>query len=75
LCNFNTHSINEIIVYFFDGSADSDFIKEYDVWLEKRQEWKDLNKAFQDKDVITDTYNTSFFEPSTEDDRLRGYIL
>jgi len=43
--------------------------------LKKWQEWKCLSKAFQDKNVITDNYNTSFFEPSTEDDRLRGYIL
>lgn len=38
-------------------------------------EWKDLNRAFKDRDVITDNYNKYFFEPRTPEDRIRGFTL
>lgn len=71
--SFNTCALSEILVYFDEGDADSDFISEYDVWLEKKQEWKDLRLAFQQKDVIIDNYNTRFFEPANEEERQRGF--
>ena len=59
---FNTHSLSEIFVYLHDG-VDSDFMRNYDVFIEAKQEWKDLRQAFKDHDVITDNYIVCFFEP------------
>jgi hypothetical protein len=73
--SFNTSSISEIVVYYEEGDCDSSFIKEWDVWLKDKQEWKDLRKAFEDHDVITDNYNTIFFAPPTPEDRERGYTI
>jgi hypothetical protein len=71
--NFNTHGIGEAIMYFDDG-ADSVFISDLEVLL-PNNEWKPLNDAFKDKDVINDNYNTRFFFPPTPEDRERGYTL
>lgn len=71
---FNIHALNEIIVYFDDGDANSDYPREYDVLLSSG-EWKDLQQAMKDHDVIHDNYNTWFFEPQTPEDRERGYTL
>lgn len=73
--NFNMCSMSEIHVYFEDGDADSDFIPEYEAWIEAKKEWKCLSEAFRDRDVISDNYNSHFFEPPTEEDRKRGYTL
>lgn len=78
---FNIHGLGEIIVMFLpdDGNdgydQTSDFIRDYEVWLKQKHEWKDLVQAFKDKDVIRDNYNTRFFEPKTQEDRKRGYTL
>jgi len=78
---FNIHGMSEIIVHFDDGpdgepnGADSCFIREYDVFLDSIQEWKDLAQAFKDKDVITDNYDTIFFEPRNKEEKERGYAL
>jgi hypothetical protein len=72
---FNTHAMSEIIVFFADGDCSSDFISEYEVFLEARQEWKDMSQAFEDRDIIVDNYNTYFFEPKSEEDKIRGYAL
>lgn len=73
--NFNIHSYNEIIVTLEEGDMDSDYIDNYEVFLNQKNEWKNLRQAFKDNDVITDNYNTRFFEPPTEADRVRGYTL
>jgi len=73
--NFNVHGLSEIIVGFQDDGMDSDYIKNYEVYLEATKAWKDLALAFKDRDVIIDNYNTKFFEPPTEEDRIRGYTL
>lgn len=73
--NFNMHGLGEMIVYFEDGDCSSEFIRDYEVFLKQKQEWKDINQAFKDKDIINDNYNTCFFEPPTEDDRVRGFTL
>jgi len=72
---FNTHGMSEIIVGFQDDGMDSDYIKNYEVYLEVTKCWKDLSLAFRDRDVIIDNYNTKFFEPPTEEDRIRGFTL
>jgi hypothetical protein len=72
---FNIYGIGEIIVNCEDGDRFSDSISNYDVFLKKSGKWKDLRQAFQDKDIITDNYNTSFFEPSTDEDKERGFTL
>jgi len=73
---FNTLALSEIIVYFDDDlGADSDFISNYDVYLESKNEWKDMKQAFRDHDIIEDNYATYFFEPQNEEDRKRGFTL
>jgi len=57
----------------------------YDLAIDGRQkcmckvkfvpQWKDLNQAMKDRDVITDNYNKYFFEPRTSEDRIRGFTL
>lgn len=72
---FNTHGIGEVIVGFpDDGGQTSESISELEVQLSSG-EWKDMRQAFADKDLITDNYNTAFFEPATPEDRERGYVL
>lgn len=70
--DFNVASLNEIFVYFEDW-MDTDFITNYDVFLETTQQWKDLAQAFKEHDVIVDNYNTCFFEPKNEHDKAQGY--
>lgn len=70
---FNTHALNEIIVGFEDGSMDSCYIKDFEVLVDG--EWIDMREAFRLRLLITDNYNTRFFEPATEEDKVRGYTL
>lgn len=72
----NVHSMNEIIVYYEDD-CDSEFIKDFDIELGvgPAAHWKDLREAFVAHDVITDNFNTRFFEPTNEEDKSRGYAL
>ncbi len=71
---FNIHSLSEIYVYF-DDWMDTDYMSNYDVYIEKLKEWKDLNQAFKDKDLITNNYNTYFFEPENDEERKQGCRL
>lgn len=78
--NFNVHAIAEVICYWAEdeefGGSDSMFIKDLDVFIEADEiGWKDMRQAFKDKDIIIDNYNTTFFEPTTDADRERGYTL
>jgi len=70
---FNVASLSEIIVTYEDGSADSAFRKDWDAFV--GGQWKDLRQAFRDHDLVTDNYNTRFFEPSCGEDRERGFTL
>ena len=72
---FNTHGLGEMIVQHEEYGADSVYIKDFDIFLKSKQEWQDMAQAFRDKDLITDNYNTVFFEPRTQEDRTRGYTL
>lgn len=79
---FNVHALNEVICHWPDGSADSMYIKELDVYITAPNNlsgvvvgWKDMREAFGDKDIIVDNFNTYFFEPTNEEDRKRGFTL
>ena len=73
---FNVSALNEVICEWADGSADSMFIRDLDIFIEADNiGWKDLRDAFTDKDIIIDNYNTCFFEPTTGEDKVRGYTL
>jgi len=72
---FNIHGLGEMIIQNEQYGADSVYIKDFDVFLEDKQDWKDMAQAFRDKDLITDNYNTYFFEPKTREDRKRGFTL
>jgi hypothetical protein len=65
---FNVSGICEV-----NMGDDSAFMRDLDVFLEAKQEWKDLLQAFKDHNLITDNYNTLFFEPRNEEERIRGY--
>jgi hypothetical protein len=71
--SFNTHSLSEIIIGYDDDSMDSDDISNFDVYLEKKNEWKDMGQAFKDRDIIPDNYNAHFREPKNEQERQQGY--
>lgn len=70
---FNMHAILEIIVCFDEGDCDSDYISNYDVYLESKQTWKPLDEAFRDKDIIEDNYCSEFREPRNEEEKQRGW--
>lgn len=70
---FNTHALSEVIVGFTDGDYSSEYIKDYDVYLENRQIWMDMQEAFREKHIISDNYNTSFREPVNEAEREKGW--
>lgn len=68
----NTCAPQEVVVTTADDQF-PDYIKDYDVFLTATNQWKDYLQARRDHDVIVDNYNTTFFEPKTEEDRKRGY--
>ena len=70
---FNIHSLNEIIVCFDD--QDSDYMTNYDVFIEATEQWMSFKEAFDNNHIICDNYNTCFFEPTNIEDRERGYTL
>jgi len=77
---YNTHALNEIIVYITDDCdnipwTDTDYPSNYMVFIESVGEWMTFNDAFHDKHIITDNYNTYFFEPENEEDRKRGHTI
>lgn len=69
---FNVYGLREIIVHY-PTELDSDFICNYEVWLTKSMEWKDMREAFRDGDLIVNDENTKFFEPENDDEREKGY--
>ena len=70
---FNTHGIGEVIVYYEDGFCSSEFIRDFDVFLESKKSWMDMLSAFKQKLLITDNYNTSFREPLNSEEKERGW--
>ena len=67
--NFNTTALWEALT-----GDDSVPISELDVLL-KSGEWKDMDQAFKDHDLITNNLNTCFFEPTNEEDKVRGFSM
>lgn len=70
---FNIHAMSEIIICFDDGDCNSDFIDDYDVYLESSKRWESMKEAFRNKDIIIDNYNSEFREPHNEAERGRGW--
>ncbi len=70
---FNAHSLNISALAEVLTGDDSAFFSDLDVYLESKKQWKCLSQAFKDRDIITDNYNTIFFEPKDEEERKRGY--
>jgi hypothetical protein len=66
--SFNMCSLCEVLVSG-DWGGDSAFIKDLDVFILAEYQWKDMRQAFEDRDIITDNYNTCFFEPDNEEDK------
>ena len=73
--HFNTYALGEVLMGFDDGDLDSIFVSDIEVYVEATNQWKALTQAFKDHDVITDNYNTCFFEPENDEERERGYSL
>ncbi len=71
---FNTTSHNEVFMYFDnEGGASSEFISDVEVKI--KDKWIPLSEAFKQKLLISDNYNTEFFEPINEEEKERGYKL
>ena len=68
--NFNMHALGEVLT-----KDDSPSVSDLDVFIPSTGEWKDMDQAFKDHDIIIDNYNSCFFVPSTEEDRKRGYTI
>lgn len=65
---FNIHALGEVLT-----GDDGAYIRDLDVLVNGT--WKDMGQAFEDKDIITDNYNSRFFVPPTPEDKERGYTL
>ena len=50
------------------------FISDLEVYLDSKNIWKDMSKAFQDNDLIIDNYNIWFREPDNQEEIDRGYF-
>ena len=72
---FNTHAMFEVVMYFDDGEGcggcDSMPGSELEVCI--GEAWLPLGQALRERKLITDNYNTEFFEPENEAERERGY--
>lgn len=69
----NRFNRNEVIVYYDNDDCDSEFISNLEALINNN--WLTLKEAFENKDLITDNYNTEFFEPKDEEERERGYRI
>ena len=69
---FNTSSLNEIIVYYDDGDASSEYFQDVNVLLSNGV-WTGLKEALGLHLVIPNNYNTHFREPVNEVERDRGW--
>ena len=70
---FNPNAYAEIIVYFLDGDCSSEFVKDYDVYLENGRTWADMSEALQEGLIIPDNHNIHFREPIDEDEKKKGW--
>ena len=72
--SFNISGIGEVIVYYDIGDCSSEFINNLEVYLTYPQKWYNMQKAFKDKLIIPDNYNTYFREPRSDLERSKGYF-
>jgi len=70
---FNIHAISEIIVLSDEFDCSSEFIKDYEVFIESKTEWIDMSEAFSRKLILTDNLNTEFREPANDEEKIRGW--
>jgi hypothetical protein len=70
---FNTHGLGEMIVYFEDGDCSSEYIKDYDTFVESENAWMDMGEAFRQNLIIPDNYNVDFREPDNVEEKYRGW--
>lgn len=71
--SFNPHALAEIIVYFPNGDCSSEFIRDYDVYLARRNRWADMSDMLQERMLIPDNHNIHFGEPVDEAEEKRGW--
>ncbi len=71
--SLNTSSVEEILMQFDTGDADSVYIRELEVLI--GDEWVPLREAMSGPPyrAITDNYNTRIFEPADDQERQRGW--
>ena len=68
---FNVAGIDEVIVNFPEGDADSFSIGDLEVEIEGH--WVSMREAFQEHALVTDNFNCFFFEPRTDFGREHGW--
>lgn len=70
---FNETGLGEVLVTYADGSRDSDFIRELEVFIERIHKWIPMSTAFESRRLIPDNYNIHFREPLTQEEEVRGW--
>lgn len=70
--DINTCAPQEVFVAWSEELS-QEFARDLEVFIEIKQEWMPFGEAQKNHDIITDNYNTYFFEPKTPEDRERGY--
>lgn len=58
----NTSSFSEFIVYYDEGDASSEFMRDYEVRLERTGEWKPVMEALHEGLLAVNDANTHIFE-------------
>ncbi len=71
--SFNILTVGEVLVHFDDGSMTSMYVSDLEVCINDK--WISMTDAFKQKLLITDNYNTHFFEPKDEEEKTRGYRI
>lgn len=69
---FNISSCFEVLICN-SKTVNSEFIYKLEVKI--KDKWILMKNAFKNHDLITDTQNSYFFEPTNEIDKKRGYCL
>jgi len=71
--NFNMHSLSEVIVYFPEGDADSEFISKLEVKLEDGT-WMSMLEAFGRRILVPNNYNERFRQARNDIEVKRGWF-
>lgn len=72
---FNTAGLGEIIVFYDDedGGCDSEYTREWEVYITSVGKWMPIREAFKEKLLISDNYDKYFREPINEEEKNRGW--